>query len=233
MELNKSNEIKESIITAENQYVDTLSDVAKTAGSTNFGLLSEESKVAINAKEAEVHEYLKNNVINDENRDTIIDGAIELWNQYKDLVKNGSCFFTLNNLEIRTVDKKLHSSVEYDTETLFYGLHLKKFFIDALPNVKGDDFLTNDILISFSNAIALYHVLSTLKVKGLNKENYAFAHILYKLSEISKVYQHYDGVSSRLNQSIGQWTMGLNPAQAEELLASVNDTVTAEAETQN
>jgi hypothetical protein len=230
MELKKSNEVTESVITAENQYVDTLSSVAKTAGTTNFGLLAEDSKVAINAKEAEINEYIKNNVVNDENRDTIIDGAIELWNQYKDLVKNGSCFFTLNNLEIRTVDKKLHSSVEYDTETLFYGLHLKKFFVDALPNPKGDDFLTNDILISFSNAIALYHVLSTLKVKGLNKENYAFAHILYKLSEISKVYQHYDGVSSRLNQSIGQWTMGLNPAQAEELIATVNDAVTAEAQ---
>lgn len=230
MELKKSNE---SVVSSEKQYIDTLSDVAKTAGATNFELLSEESKNALVAKEAEIGEYLKNNTINDENRDTTIDGAIELWNQYKDLVKNGICVFGLNNLEIRTVDKKLHSAVEYDTETLFYGLHLKKFFVDVLPNPKGDDFVQNAITISFSNAIALYHVLSTLKVKGLNKENYAFAHILYKLSEISKVYQHYDGVSGRLNQTIGQWTMGLNSAQAEELISTVTETVTAEAETQN
>lgn len=224
---------QESVVTNENQYVDTLSDVAKTAGSTNFGLLSEESKTLIEDKDAEIKKYLAEVVLNDENRDTAVDAAIELWNQYKDLVKNGYCYFTLNNLEIRTVDKKLHASVEYDTETLFYGLHLKKFFIDELPSSKGDDFITHDIKITFSNAIALYHVLSTIKVKGLNKDNYAFAHLLYKLSEISKVYQHYDAASSRLNQSIGQWTMGLNSAQATELQNAVAETVTAEAEAQS
>jgi len=220
----------ESVITSENQYINTLADVAKTAGTTNFDLISEDSKKSLTDKENEINEYIKNNVINDENRDEIVDGAIELWNQYKDLVKNGTCLFTLNNLEIKTVDKKLHSSVEYDTETLFYGLHLKKTFIDTLPVVKGDEFLTNNITITFSNAIALYHVLSTVRVKGLNKENYAFAHLLYKLSEISKVYQHYDAISLRLNQSIGQWTMGLNPTQAAELKTVVEETVTTEVQ---
>jgi hypothetical protein len=211
----------ESVITSENQYIDTLSDVAKTAGVVNFELITSASKTALDSKEAELNEYIKNNSVSEENRDTVIDGAIEIWNQYKDLVKGGLCVFTLNNLEIRTVDKKLHSSVEYDTETLFYGLHLKKNFIDTLPSPKGDDYGVNEIEISFSNAIALYHVLSTLKVKGLSKEAYAFAHLLYKLSEISKVYQHYDAVSLRLNQSIGQWTMGLQPGQAEQLQAAI------------
>jgi len=223
---------QESVVTNESQYVDTLSDVAKTAGTTNFSLLSDESKSAIEEKDAEIKKYLTEVVLTDENRDTAVDAAIELWNQYKDLVKNGYCYFTLNNLEIRTVDKKLHVSVEYDTETLFYGLHLKKFFIDTLPNAKGDDFFTHDIKITFSNAIALYHVLSTIRVKGLNKDNYAFAHMLYKLSEISKVYQHYDAASTRLNQSIGQWTMGLNAEQAVELQNAVAETVNAEAESQ-
>jgi len=221
----------ESVVTSETQYIDTLSAVAKNAGTTNFDLITAESKTAIDQKEAEINNYIKENNVTDENRDITVDGAIELWNQYKDLVKNASCVFTLNNLEIKTVDKKLHNSVEYDTETLFYGLHLKKNFIDTLPLVKGDDFLTHEVFITFSNSMALYHVLSTLKVKGLNKENYAFAHLLYKLSEISKVYQHYDSVSLRLNQTIGQWTMGLNPAQAEELKAVVAETVQAEQPT--
>lgn len=232
METNITTDTKvntESVITSENQYIDTLADVAKTAGTTNFELISEQSKNALESKESEINEYIKNNVITDDNRDEVVEGAIELWNQYKDIVKNGTCLFTLNNLEIKTVDKKLHNSVEYDTETLFYGLHLKKTFIDNLPAVKGDDYLTSNITITFSNAIALYHVLSTVRVKGLNKENYAFAHLLYKLSEISKVYQHYDSISLRLNQTIGQWTMGLSPAQAETLKATVEETVVAES----
>ena len=228
IKLNKN----ESVITSEDQYIDTLSSVAKTAGTTNFDLIKAESKELIDAKEIEISQFMANNSVTDENRDATVDQAIELWNQYKDLVKNGVCVFTLNNLEIKTVDKKLHSSVDYDTETLFYGLHLKKYFIDSLPKVKGDDFTTHDVDITFSNAIALYHVLSTLKVKGLNKENYAFAHLLYKLSEISKVYQHYDAASARLNQTVGQWTLGLNPAQATELKAIVNETVQSEVATE-
>lgn len=218
----------ESIVTSEDQYIDTLSSIAKTATDTNFELITAVSKTAIDAKETEIVEYIKTTVLDESTRSEQVDVAIELWNQYKDLVKNAICIFTLNNLEVKTVDKKLHNSVEYDTETIFYGLHLKKHFIDLLPNVKGDEFVTNDILITFSNAMALYHLLSTLKVKGLNKETYAFAHLLYKLSEISKVYQYYDGVSLRTNQSIGQWSMGISPTQATELKAAVAEIAVSE-----
>lgn len=211
---------------SEDGYIGKLSDIAKSsAGLTNFDLVLPEDKTALENKEKELKDYLTATVLTDINKDEAVEGAIELWNQYKDLVKNGKASFALNNLEIRTVDKKLHTSVDYDTETLFYGLHLKKHFIDTLPNPKGSDFQVHDISITFSNAIALYHVLSTIKVRGLNKENYAFAHLLFKLSEISKVYQYYDGISLRLNQTIGQWTMGLTPQDSDKLNASIKDTV--------
>lgn len=219
---------KESIISNENQYIEELSDIAKTAGQTNFDLLNIEFKDKIVAKENEIKTFIDNNIITDDNRDDIIADVIELWNEYKDLVKSGVCVFTLNTLEIRTIINKLHSSVEYDTESLFYGLHLKKHFLDTLPKTTSSDFTLNDVTITFSHAIALYHVLSTLKVKGLNKENYAFAHILYKLSEISKVYQYYDGISSHLNKLIGQWTMGLNTKQSAELEQVITEEILQE-----
>lgn len=216
-------------ITSESQYVDTLASASRNSGITDFTLLNVDSKLAIDNKEAELTAYIKDNVITDENRDTIFGGAIEFWNQYKDLVKNAICNFSLNNLEIKTVDKKLHQSVEYTTETLFYGLHLKKHFVDTLPVIKGGDFTNHDdITITFSNAIALYHILSTLTVKGLNKENYAFANILYKLSEISKIYQYYESASTRLNQLVGQWSMGLTEAKTAELQATIAETIKAE-----
>lgn len=224
--------IKDSFVKDENQYVDKLSDLNKNAGVTNFDLLNVDSKKSIEDKDAEILAYTQANTITDENRDVIFEAAIELWNEYKDLVKNAICIFTLNNLEIKTVDKKLHQSVEYTTETLFYGLHLKKFFLNTLPATKGGDFTNHETNITFSNAIALYHVLSTLTVKGLNNENYAFAHLLYKLSEISKVYQHYDAASSRLNQTIGQWSMGITPAQVTDLKATIAETVKAETVTE-
>jgi len=220
----------DSVIKSENQYIDKLSDIAKTSGATDFNLLVAESKTALETKEQEIKDYINTTSFTDENKDDKVEAVIELWNQYKDLVKNAECTFAINSLEVRTLDKKLHNAVEYDTETLFYGLHLKKHFIDLLPATKAGDFEAHEMNISFSLAIALYHVLSTLKVKGLNKENFAFAHLLYKLSEISKVYQYYDGISLRLNQSIGQWTMGLNTTQVSELDSAIKEVVKSEVQ---
>lgn len=209
---------KETIITEEKQYVDTLADLAKTASIINWSLLTEESKDALKAKEEEFNIFLKENIINDENREDLQTSAIEKWNEYKDIVKNASCNITLNNLEVKTLYKKLHDSVEYSSETIFYGIHLKKYFIDTLPAPKnGGDFGTCKVSITFTNTIALYNLLSSVSVKGLGKEVYAFAHLLYKLSEISKIYQHYDAISAKMSHQIREWSLGLSKEQANTL----------------
>lgn len=214
----------QTIVKNEDQYVDVLSDLGKTSALVNDSLLSTKDKEALATKEQEIRDFFTNTPKTDE---TFLK-AVDLWNEYKDAVKNAICAFTINGIEIKVIFNKLHTAVEYDTETLFYGLHLKKHFVDSLPKVKSE-FEVVESEISFSNAIALYHVLSTLKVKGLNKENYALAHVLYKLSEISKVYQTYDTKSADLNNLLRQWNAGLLQSEAEVLNQEISKTVIEES----
>ena len=219
------------VILSDEQYVNKLADL--NSGSANdFSLLSEGVKEGLDAKEAELVKFLGANTdfenYSPEKRDELYDSAIKIWNEYKDLVKQASCKMKCNGVEIRTIDKKLHQSIDYTTETLFYGIHLKKYFVDNLPKVK-QDYDAHEITITFSNVIALYHILSTLTVRGLNKENYALAHVLHKLSEISKLYQHFDSVSARMNKSIMEWNMGLSKPDAEKLNKEIAKQVISES----
>lgn len=207
------------LIKNENDFINKLADITGTTD-INFGLISEESKNNIEKLDAELNEYLKTNTdfdnYTEEQKDKLFDDAIIKWNEIKDAIKNANCVFNVTGLELKVIDKKLHQNIDYTAETLFYGLHLKKNFLNDLPKI-NEDFKSVTIDITFSQSIALYHVLSSLVVRGLNKENYAYAHVLYTLAEISKVYQHYDAMSARLGQAINQWNLGLTSEDAKKL----------------
>lgn len=202
-------------ITNENDFINELSDLSASAHKVNWSLINEESKNALSQAEQAIADYLESNNIIDgideEKRNELLLGAISLWEDYKDEIKRASCVIPFSVLELRELYKKTHQSVKYTAETIFYGLHLKKYLLNDLPNTKGQKDYTNfDIEMSFSMAIALYHLLSTVEVSGLNKENYAFASILHKVSEISKIYQEYDNTSARISQQIQMWNKGLS-----------------------
>ncbi len=220
-----------SNIKSELDYVNKLSHIAEASVDTDFTLITETDRLAIEAKETELSTFLSENTdfsnYTEEQKDELFDKAVSIWNELKDLVKSAKCEFVSNGIEIKTIDKKLHQNVEYTTETLFYGLRLKKTFLDELPKV-DQDWTTHILNITFTNAIALYHVLSTITVKGLNKENYALANILYTLAEISKVYEHYNNNSVRLNTTIAQWNVGLTTKEANVLNMEITNQLLVE-----
>lgn len=213
-------------ITREEDFVDKLSSIKSDSNDINFNLLMGDVKNEIDEKNIQIEEFVKNNIdfnnYSEESKDKLYDEVIGYHDELKNLIKNAMCKFNSTGIEIKTIDKKLHQSVEYTTETLFYGLHLKKNFLNNLPKVNGE-FEQYALTITFSNAIALYHVLSTLTVKGLNKENFALAHILYTLTEISKVYEYYDNMASRTHKMIMQWNLGLSQEDAKALNQAVTE----------
>jgi len=216
-----------TVIKSENEYIDALSNVAVN-GQANLSLLAEESKANIETCKKDVLDFIRGNEKTDDNFVT----ALDIWNKYKDAVKHAQCTFKINGLELKVIYNKLHRDVQYTTETLFYGLHLKRHFLDSFPKA-GKEFEEVKASISFSNAMGLYHVLSDVKVTGLNKENYAFANVLYKLSEISKVYQQYDQESAQINNEVRTWTMGINKDEAAKVEDAVAETIKEEVNENN
>jgi hypothetical protein len=209
-----------TVIKSENEYVDALSNIKSVEGQADTSLLSAEGKDSIEAAKRALIDFIRANEKNDDTFTTVL----EMWNAYKDAVKNAECDFKVNGLEAKVIYNKLHRDITYTTETLFYGIYLKKHFVESFPKVKNewDELMSS---ISFSNSIALYHVLSTASVVGLNKENFAFANILHKLSEISKVYQQYDQESAQINNEIRTWTMGIKADEAGKIQEAVAETV--------
>ena len=167
----------------------------------------------IDDKFTEINKFLTDNVdfvnYTEEQKDAMFAQLTTDWLALKDIIKNAECKFDLMGIEIDTLYKKLHQNVEYTAETIFYGLNIKKKFINTLPT-KTSLWTLSKININFSMSVMLYHVISTLTVKGLNRESYAFANILYKLAEITKVYNHYDNQSAILSKSMKEWNMGLS-----------------------
>jgi len=216
-----------TVIKSENEYIEKLSNLT-VQGQANLSLLQEESKNKIDENKKALVDFINKNTKDD---DTFIQ-CMDLWNAYQSSVKNAVCAFSINGLEQKVIYNSLHRDVEYTAETIFYGLNLKRNFLGTFPKA-ANEFDEVRSTVTFSNAMLLYHVISEVKVKGLNKENFAFANVLYKLSEISKVYQQYDQESSQLNNTIRTWSMGINKDEAAQVEAAVAETITQEVESQS
>lgn len=220
----------------EEDFVNKLADLKALPQDTDFNLINPETKQELETLENNINSFLQSNTdfenYDEDTKNKLFDEVVEMWNEMGEKIKNAVCTFESTGIEISTIIKKLQQSVEYTSETIFYGLHLKKMFIDTLPKFNSD-FEIKNINISFSHAVALHHLLSSITVKGLNKDSYAFAHLLYSLQEVTKVYTHYNGISLRLNNAIGRWNLGLSSSEHQQLQTAINDTLKAEAETQN
>lgn len=217
---------KNNIVTIakEEDFVKKLGNISPINDQTNFDLLLTSEKEKMDSLVTSIDTFLAENTdfdnYTEEVKNEKFNHVFGLLDEFKLAVKHGKCHFNVTGIEIRTIDKKLHQSVEYTAETLFYGLHLKENFLSTLPKVNGE-YETYNMEISFSHSIALYHILSSVSVKGLNKENFALAHVLYTCAELSKVYTHYNNLSVSLNRKIMQWNMELSKEQTALLESSV------------
>lgn len=195
----------------ENDFLNKLSDIRTQA--EDFSLLGEGVKKGIEDKQQEIFDFINNNdpsAIEDEDeKNKLFMTMIDLWGEMKDLIKNAVCNIELTNLELKVMSSKLHQSVEYTSETIFYGLHIKKHFLNNLPKPKGGDFVSHTVPITFTQSVGLYHVLSETTVKGLNKETFAYANILYTLSLVTELYNYFDRLSAYTSKQMHEWNMGL------------------------
>jgi hypothetical protein len=206
-------------ITNESDYVSELSKSKEETQLSNinpdFSIIQEEVKKEIDNKEQEIYSFLQENndfkSYSESEKDERFQSVISKWNELKDLVKKCKINLALNGLEINFLENKLHSNIDYDYETIFYAVHLKKHLLNNLPSVKAsDDFKVFETLVLISDCVLLQHILTKLTVKGLNKSSLAFANICKKLSEVIVLYNFYENMSMRLSKSIQEWNMELS-----------------------
>lgn len=207
------NQKVQEIITSEDSFLNKLADLPTSAQEPNFDLLSAGVKKQIEEKQQVVIDYLTNTdptTVEEDKKNEVFFEAIKLWDELKDSIKHAECNIVFTNIELKTLHKKMHNNLKYNAETIFYAMHLKKHFLNNLPKLTGGDFSTLPVKITFSQATALYHIISDIELTGLSKETYAFAHVLYHLSEITNVYNYFDRLSASTSKQIQNWNIGLS-----------------------
>lgn len=222
----------------ELNIVDRLADIATTNNSELPDVLVDGYKEQLEELNNNILIFLASNTdfdnYTDEQKDKLYDTAMEQLDVLKVKIKNGECKFPLTGLEANVINKFAHQKVNYNSLTLFFGIHLKKYFFTKLTSdeFKNDNSVV-DVQITFSQAIALYEVLSSIVVTGLNKDNYALANTLYNLAEISKVYEHYNNISQSTYKRIMEWNMQLSNLDISALKGEIAETVAEEIVNEN
>lgn len=203
------------------EWIDKLSNLSSDGGQINFNLLNGDSATKINEGFDGIKNFIDENMDSahgdeDEHGETFLT-LIEKFSELKDSIKHTECTVELTNLELKTITKFLRQKVKYNNVSVFYGIHLKKFLLDKFPKIGNNDFETHKINISFTNAMAVYNLFETIEVTGLGMETYAYGNVLFNLSEITKIYKHYDDLIKSTDNVIGLWNKGINPfKQAEQ-----------------
>ena len=194
----------------ENGYLDYIVANKFEQFKIDWNYITAESKTEIEQWEPKLKDFLTANTDFDnytpEKRDELFNEALNMHQSFKDAVKSARSLMKMHGREINFVKNKLEDDVIYDSQTIFFGIHLKGQWLN---NLKFELAIENDIQIGLTDSVILYDLLTTTKVTGLREKSYMFAKILRQLAECSKIYQHYDAESDRMFKSIREWNMGL------------------------
>jgi len=147
-------------------------------------------------------------------KDELYTQSKKLWEKYVETFKSTIFKFYLNETQFEYFTEILRDKIEYDTNTIFFGIELTDTlgkWVTVNQSKKTNDVKSYDIDPVGVNY--LYHLISTVKVKGLTNESYLFANVLRKIHEVIKVVNFYDNHAKSLSKDIQTWVASFEPQQ--------------------
>lgn len=186
--------------------------------------ITDASKKQIEDKVIEIESYIKDNQsfesYSEEEKDKKYEVLDSMNTELKDLIRNAKYKITLNGNELNQIKDWVRRDCEYDSQSVFYGIHLDATFLSRY-NMSVQPL--EEYVIDFigGETILLYELLGKMKLTGLKEKSYMFASTLRKLSETTKIYNHYDNVSAMTFKQIAEWNFGLSKKEAEQFKKEV------------
>ncbi len=147
-------------------------------------------------------------------KDNFYNEAKQLWEKYVKAFKQIKLKFFLDEKQFNYFTEILRDKIEYDINTIFFGIELT----DTLGSwiLQSGDNSDNSVKSYDTDPVSanyLYHLISTVKVKGLTEESYLFAQVLRKIHEVVKVVNFYDNHAKSLSKDIQDWVASFEPQQ--------------------
>ena len=105
----------------------------------------------------------------------------------------------------------LRNKIEYNVDTVFYGLELEKMIKQMIEEDKfEEEEQAKGFIMTSTDIYYLYHLLSTHTVKGLSRQSYLFAEIIKRIALSSNVFNHYKSKYDNLSKAIQMWVASLD-----------------------
>lgn len=153
--------------------------------------------------------YMKNNDgkgKSDEEKNALYEQAKTLWAEFKRNLDETKYNFNLNKDQWKFLSELILKKLEYDTTTVFVAIELHTL-LSEMGKAKFTEGESQAFSVNATEITYIYHLISTYKVKGLNKEAFIFADILRKIGDISKLVNYYDNLGKNIATDIQNWVV--------------------------
>jgi hypothetical protein len=181
-----------------------------------YRIMSEENETSLDSSVQNVHNFMAFNHglgKSEAEKDVLYSEAKGLWEKYVHTFKNVKFEFYLNDKQFDYFTEMLRDKIEYDVNTIFFAIELT----DTLGNWAIHESKSKSKIKSYQteavSANYLFHLISTVKVKGLSEEAYLFSQVLKKIHEVMKIVNYYDNHAKSLSKEIQSWVASFEPQQ--------------------
>ena len=168
-----------------------------------------------------IAEYMKNTSASgksDKVKDDTYGEAQKLWNEFRQNLDSAKFNFHLDREQFEYLMGLLRNKFEYDVNAVFYILELA----NTLGEMEGHGkkgFKENPYIgfkLNATDVTYLYHILSSYKVKGLNRGTVLFANVIRRIGEISKIFDYYNNITKDLSKDIVDWVASFDAEVTQE-----------------
>lgn len=184
-------------------------DVSIQSNGVEYRLIPVLSEMSLDFKVKEIEDYMKNNVgqgKSEEEKDRLYEEVKQLWRNFTDEFKEVVYTFYLNKKQYQYLMELLKDKLEYDVNTVFFAIELKKLLGEwTNQGASGDDEKLRGYMADATETTYIYHLIAKHKVKGINANTYRFSEILLRIGEISKIVSYYDTHAKNLSNEIKKW----------------------------
>lgn len=141
----------------------------------------------------------------EEEKDNLYKSAVDLWQNFINTLKDAKYNFHLNRGQYQFLTDLILKKLEYDVNTVFFAIELT----NTMGSMKDAKYTNDKELISFpvnaTEITYIYHLISKHTVKGLTRDSYTFSQVLYRIANISKIFNYYESYSKELSKDIQEW----------------------------
>jgi uncharacterized protein YjaG (DUF416 family) len=173
-------------------------------------IISSEEEYKLDSKIKLIEDYMRNTSgkgKTEKEKDEFYQIAQKMWHEFVEDIKDTKFNFYLNRTQHRFLTDLILTKMEYDVNTVFFAIELT----NMMAGLKDAKYTNDTDLLSFEvNATEItyiYHLISKHKVKGLSKDAYTFANVLYRIGNISKIFNYYETASKNLSTDVQNWVM--------------------------